>query len=119
MKKEDIIEALKLEAVMVALGVLCKVINVLNRFNPDELNTSAKIEKFKTKKYHVRVLIENHSSPTILIKEKGLLKLDKWGVFEKDKGTPSELMNEINSESCTPARRKYLLTKIMDLKAFW
>jgi hypothetical protein len=117
MNRKELIENIELEGVIIVLGVLYKLLGILHKIDPDPSENNYRIEKFKTKKYHVQVLLDSQCSPTILIREKGLLR--RWELFEKDKGTPPELMGEIDSDQCTPERRKYLLTKIINLKAFW
>ena len=99
-----------------AMGALFVVIKVIDKISKDKTK-DIKFYRVKTKNYHVRLLIDgNYDDPFILIKPKGFLKT--WACMAK-KDIPNCLIQDIFDESCSEEKRKHLINKMMNLKAFW
>lgn len=103
------------ELAMKAIGALYLFIKVIDKFNKDK-TADVVLYKVKTKNYHVRVLKDsNWDDPLIVFRRRGFLK--DWTCIDK-KNVP-EFAKEIFKDSCSAAQRKRLISKMMELKAFW
>ncbi len=110
----DIVE--KDFAVMV-LGTLYLVIKVVDRFTNDNTLSDIKYYSIKTKNYHVRLLADRpYGESMLLTKPKGFFK--EWRAISQD-DLPKFLADEIFDDACPKDRRKKLVSKVMELKAFW
>lgn len=104
------------EGAIMALGVLYALIKILDKFERAE-TTDIRLFKVKTKNYHVRLIVDNSfDSPAVLARKKGFLK--EWSLIEK-KDIPACLVQDIFETSCSKEKRKKLVGKMMELKAFW
>lgn len=112
----EIKELLIKDGAVIALGLLYHFIKLIDRFDKGNA-TDIKFFKVKTKKYHVRLLKDGaQDSPCVLARRRGLLK--DWDLIEK-KDIPACLVQDIFEDTCSPERRKRLVSRMLDLKAFW
>ena len=103
------------ELSMKAIGALYTLIKVIDRFSKDK-TTDIALYKAKTKNYHVRILKDtNWDDPLIVFRKRGFLK--NWKCIDR-KNVP-EFAREIFKESCSEKQRQRLISKMMELKAFW
>lgn len=99
-----------------AIGVLYLAIRVIDRFTKTPSGDIC-VYKVKTKNYHVRIVKDTSwDSPLILARKKGLLK--EWVCIDKS-SIPEFISKDIFSDTCSDKDRKRLVSKMMELKAFW
>lgn len=99
-----------------AMGVLYTVIKIIDKITKEKTEEIG-FYKVKTKRHHVRLLIDNtFDDPCILVKPRGFFK--EWSIMDK-KDVPKCLVEDIFEESCSKEKRKRLVNKMMGLKAFW
>jgi hypothetical protein len=99
-----------------AMGVLYLTVKIIDRFSKAPIK-DIWVYKTKTKNYHVRIIKDmSWDSPLILARKKGLLK--EWVCIEKS-SIPEFLAKDIFSETCSDKKRQRLVSKLMELKAFW
>lgn len=99
-----------------AMGVLYLAIKVIDKFSKTS-TPDIWVYKAKTKNYHVRIVKDTSwDSPLILFRKRGLLK--EWTCIEKS-SIPEFLSKGIFSDTCSDKERKRLISKMMELKAFW
>lgn len=112
----EVKELLMKEGAIVVLGVLYYVIKIIDKFDKTE-TTDIRMFKVKTKNYHVRLISDNSwEGPAILARKKGFLK--NWAYIDK-KAVPECLVQDIFETTCSSEKRKRLVNKMMELKAFW
>lgn len=109
-------ELLIKEVAVTVLGALYRVIKIIDRFGKTE-TTDIRMFKVKTKNHHVRLIVDNsYDSPCVIARKRGFFK--NWSLIEK-KAIPECLVQDIFETSCSKEKRKKLVSKMMDLKAFW
>lgn len=109
-------EILEKDLAIKVLGALYLVVGIIDRLTGDHLG-DIKFHKIKTKNYHVRLLIDHSFGDSILlIKRKGFFK--EWRAISQS-DLPKFLADEIFDHDCAEDRRKKLVSKVMELKAFW
>ncbi len=116
MKWPQIKELLIKELAIKAIGALYSVIKVLDRVQKEETK-DIRLFKVKTKNYHVRLLVDHSfDSPCILARRKGFLK--DWVCIGRQ-SMPDCLVEDIFEPTCSDEKRKRLVSKMLELKAFW
>lgn len=112
----EIKELLIKDGAVIVLGVLYHVIKFIDKLDKST-TTDIRFFKVKTKRYHVRLLMDGtYDSPCILARKRGFLK--DWSLIEK-KDIPECLVQDIFEPTCSNEKRKRLVNKMMELKAFW
>jgi hypothetical protein len=116
MKWPEFKELVIKELAIKAIAVLYSFIRVIDRVQKEETK-DIRFFSVKTKNYHVRLLVDNSwDSPCILVRKKGLLK--DWKLIDK-KSIPECLVQDIFEPTCPAEKRRRLVNKMMELKAFW
>lgn len=116
MKFEDIKESIVQDTALIAIELLLPILCMIDRFAANELS-DIKIYRANTKNYHVRVLADNAFQDSfIVMRPKGLLKI--WTAINPDE-IPECISKEIFQVSCSKERRKKLINKVVELRAFW
>jgi hypothetical protein len=122
MKWSEIKESIVLDGAIILLEALTLCECILDKFiSEEEERNSGKfyLDKIKTRKYHMIILRDPDNTwddPIIFIRPKGFLKT--WQPFNTDI-LPETIAAEAFSDSCTLEKRKRLITKMIDLSAFW
>jgi hypothetical protein len=99
-----------------AMAALCVLIRVIEKVSKEKIE-DIRFYKFKTKNYHVRIMMDTTwQDPFILFRKKGFLK--EWVCMDRS-DVPEFLARDIFSDSCDEKKRKRLVSKMMELKAFW
>ncbi len=99
-----------------AIGVLYSTIKLLDKIQKQETK-DIKLFKVKTKNHHVRLLVDHSfDSPCIIARRKGFLK--DWILIDR-KSMPECLVQDIFEPTCGHEKRKYLVQRMLELKAFW
>jgi len=113
---EDLKDLLIKEASIRAMGALCFFLRIIDRFNNDPV-ADIRFYKFKTKNYLVRIFKDtNWNDPLVLFRKRGFMK--EWSALDKNK-IPEFISKEIFEDSCDAKKRARLVSKMMELKAFW
>lgn len=116
MKWKEIKEIVLKEGAIHVMDVLYVLIRILDRFEKTE-TSDIRMFKVKTKNHHVRLIVDRSwEGPGILVRKRGFLK--DWSFIEK-KAVPACLVQDIFEPTCSNEKRKRLVKKMMELKAFW
>jgi hypothetical protein len=109
-------EILIKEGAIHVMDMLYVFIRVLDRIEKTETK-DIQMFKVKTKNHHVRLIVDySWDGPGILVRKKGFMK--DWSFIEK-KAVPACLVQDIFEPTCSKEKRKRLVGKMMELKAFW
>jgi hypothetical protein len=116
MKFKEIKELVIKDLAITAMGFLAFAINVIEKVGKQETK-EIRFFKVKTKNYHVRLLVDQSiADPLILVRPRGFLK--DWTCMDR-RDIPKCIPQDIFEDSCTQEKRRSLVNKIVELKAFW
>lgn len=116
MKFKEAKELVVKDLAIVAMSALAFAIRVIDKVSKRETQ-DIRFYKVKTKNYHVRLLVDQSiADPLILIRPRGFLK--DWTCMDR-RDIPKCIPQDIFEDSCTQEKRKSLVNKIVELKAFW